>query len=145
MRPVFLCRQKRRRIVYHKKTPCKPQYKNISRASCKAKNIRRAKRTADTSYTDQSFLREENFPASPENFFNNHRHTGLPETPVFAVCPFAVLFLFAADGRRRSEIFRKLTKKPTVKILFSFSSADGLHKRSKFCGKICGAFKEPDY
>lgn len=127
MRPVFYA-DKSRHIVCHK-----------------IKNIRRAKRTADTSYTDQSFLREENFPASPENFFNNHRHTGLPETPVFAVCPFAVLCLFAADGRRRSEIFRKLTKKPTVKILFSFSSADGLHKRSKFCGKICGAFKEPDY
>lgn len=111
MRPVFYA-DKSRHIVCHKikKPPCKLQ----------SKNIRRAKRTADTSYTDQSFLREENFPASPENFFNNHRHTGLPETPVFAVCPFAVLFLFAADGRRRSEIFRKLTKKTNCENFIFF-------------------------
>ena len=70
---------------------------------------------------------------------------------VYPKHPFlpSALLLFCASLRRMAagvvKIFRKLTKKPTVKILFSFSSADGLHKRSKFCGKICGAFKEPDY
>ena len=70
---------------------------------------------------------------------------------VYPKHPFlpSALLLFCASLRRMAagvvKFLGNLQKKPTVKILFSFSSADGLHKRSKFCGKICGAFKEPDY